>query len=341
MRLQFPIDRFHLAMSTTDLKSSRHFRNALGAFATGVTIVTTRDSTGRDVGLTANSFNSVSLDPPLVLWSLSRQSPSLPAFLAAEHFAVHVLASNQDDLAQRFATRGIDKFAALQVQRGPSDVPLLEHCAARFQCRTAYRYEGGDHVIFVGEVVAFDHSEQAPLVFHAGKYAIATHKTAKTTEARPTDTESSFSRAFLIYLLGRAHYQLLVRLRHNLEQHGLAEGDWFMLTMLSASEDCSVAALDERLSYTGTPVSYDQIAGLASRGLISMSGAFYPAMRVSLTDKGRQTVIELLAAAKAAEEDAERHLGQDQTRLLKQWLLRIIDDLEPGPPEGRATEPTS
>lgn len=322
-------------MSTADLKSSRHFRNALSAFATGVTIVTTRDATGRDIGLTANSFNSVSLEPPMVLWSLSRQSPNLNAFMAAEHFAVHVLASNQDDLAQRFATRGIDKFAALELQRGPSDIPLLEHCAARFQCRTAYRYEGGDHVIFVGEVLAFDHTERAPLVFHAGQYAFATHKMAKAAAAKPTGTESSFSRAFLIYLLGRAHYQLLLRLRRNLEQHDLAEGDWFMLTMLSACEDQSVAALDEQLAYTGTPVSYDQIAGLAARGLVSLSGAFYPAMRVSLTDKGRQTVIELLAAAKAAEEDAERHLGQDQTRLLKQWLLRIVDDLGPGPVSGQ------
>jgi len=327
-------------MSTADLKSSRHFRNALSAFATGVTIVTTRDASGRDIGLTANSFNSVSLEPPMVLWSLARQSPNLQTFMAAEHFAVHVLASNQDDLAQRFATRGIDKFAALQLQRGPSDIPLLENCAARFQCRTAYRYEGGDHVIFVGEVIAFDHTECAPLVFHAGQYAFATHKAKKAGEAAPPESESSFSRAFLIYLLGRAHHQLLLQLRSHLAAHGLAEGDWFMLTMLSASEDRSVAALDEQLAYAGTPVSYDQIAGLASRGLISMSGAFYPAIRVGLTDKGRQTVIELLAAAKAAEEDAERHLGLDQTRLLKQWLLRIIDDLGPGPlADSSAVEP--
>ncbi|HYA65397.1 MAG TPA: hypothetical protein VEE84_01825, partial [Burkholderiaceae bacterium] len=162
----------------------------------------------------------------------------------------------------------------------------------------------------------------------------------KASDATPPDAESSFSRAFLIYLLGRAHHQLLLRLRPHLAKHGLAEGDWFMVTMLSANEDRSIAALDEQLAYAGTPVSYDQIAGLASRGLISMSGAFYPAIRVGLTDKGRQTVIELLAAAKAAEEDAERHLGLDQTRLLKQWLLRIIDDLGPGPlADSSAVEP--
>jgi 3-hydroxy-9,10-secoandrosta-1,3,5(10)-triene-9,17-dione monooxygenase reductase component len=163
-------------MSPAPITSSQQFRRALGAFATGVTIVTTRDGAGQDIGLTANSFNSVSLNPPMVLWSLSRHSLSLPAFLAAEHFAVHVLAATQDDLAQRFATRGADKFAGLTVERGPGDIPLLEGCAARFQCNTAYRYEGGDHVIFVGAVVAFDQSERAPLVFHAGEYAIAARK---------------------------------------------------------------------------------------------------------------------------------------------------------------------
>lgn len=90
---------------------ARRFRSALGAFATGVTIVTARDSQGRDVGLTANSFNSVSLDPPMVLWSLARSARSLPAFLAASHFAVHVLAADQEELSLRFAARGSEKFA--------------------------------------------------------------------------------------------------------------------------------------------------------------------------------------------------------------------------------------
>src|ERR1700681_4436653 len=174
-------------MNSPPVTSSQEFRRALGAFATGVTIVTTRDSAGQDIGLTANSFNSVSLNPPMVLWSLSRHSLSLPAFIAAEHFAVHVLAATQDDLAQLFATRGADKFAGLAVERGPDSIPLLEGCAARFQCRTAYRYEGGDHVIFVGAVLAFDQSERDPLVFHGGEYAIAARKPgmAAVTDALP------------------------------------------------------------------------------------------------------------------------------------------------------------
>src|SRR5215213_7611295 len=132
---------------------ARAFRNALGAFTTGVTIVTTRDSCGRDVGLTVNSFNSVSLEPPLVLWSLARSSASLAAFVEADYFAVHILGARQEALSNLFAQRGADKFAGIAMRRGHGGVPLLDGCAARFECRTAYRHEGGDHEIFVGEVL--------------------------------------------------------------------------------------------------------------------------------------------------------------------------------------------
>jgi 3-hydroxy-9,10-secoandrosta-1,3,5(10)-triene-9,17-dione monooxygenase reductase component len=317
----------------TPIATSEQFRRALGAFATGVTIVTTRDEAGQDIGLTASSFNSVSLNPPMVLWSLSRQSLSLAAFLVAEHFAVHVLAATQDELAQRFATRGADKFTALDLERGFGDIPLLTGCAARFQCRTAYRYEGGDHVIFVGTVVAFDQTELAPLVFHAGEYAIAARK-ADAAESAPADADSTFRSDFLIYLLGRAHYQQFLRLRRELEQHGLAEADWFVLSILSTTEQQSVAQLDAQLAYTGAGVTYEQIALLAAAGFVQLHGAYYPGVPVSLTDAGHQAVIELVAAAKAAELDAERHLGYGETRLLKQWLRQIIDDSDPGPPSG-------
>lgn len=155
---------------------ARRFRIALGAFATGVTIVTTRDADGRDIGLTCNSFNSVSLDPPMVLWSLAKSARSLPAFIAASHFAVHVLAANQEELSLRFATRGSAKFAGLDLERGAGQTPLLGGCSARFQCRTAFRHEAGDHMIFVGEVEAFDRSDLPELLFHRGRYSLAVPK---------------------------------------------------------------------------------------------------------------------------------------------------------------------
>src|SRR5262245_16891948 len=148
------------------LADPRAFRSALSSFTTGVTIVTTREAAGRDIGLTVNSFNSVSLDPPMVLWSLARTSNSLGAFRASRRFAVHVLSAEQEPLSGRFARRGADRFEGLELERGEGGIPLLTGCAARFQCRTAFEYEGGDHVIFVAEVVEFDHDDRPPLVFH-------------------------------------------------------------------------------------------------------------------------------------------------------------------------------
>ena len=115
------------------------FRNALGSFVTGVTIVTARDETGAPVGLTANSFNSVSLDPPMVLWSLSLYSGSLPVFRTAESWAVHVLAADQQAMSDRFATPGVDKFAGLELADGSEGAPLIDGCAARFGCRARRR----------------------------------------------------------------------------------------------------------------------------------------------------------------------------------------------------------
>ena len=147
------------------------FRAALAAFATGVTIVTTRTAAGVPVGLTANSFTSLSLEPPLILWSLAKTSSNLAAFTGARHFAVHVLAADQHGLARRFAIRSAEKFAGLDYDTAHDDVPLIRNCAARFFCRTWAQYEGGDHVILIGEVLELERSERPPLAFHGGTYA--------------------------------------------------------------------------------------------------------------------------------------------------------------------------
>ena len=144
------------------------FRDALGSFVTGVTLVTARDAEGRPFGLTANSFNSVSLDPPMVLWSLSLKSGSLPVFRDAESWAVHVLAADQQSMSDRFARPGEDKFAGMDSADGPEGAPLLNGYAARFGCRARFEYEGGDHAIFLGDVVDFDRREAEPLIYHGG-----------------------------------------------------------------------------------------------------------------------------------------------------------------------------
>lgn len=146
-------------------------RSALGLFATGVTIITARALDGSMVGLTANSFNSVSLSPPLVLWSIGQKAGSLQAFLQAKYYAIHVLAVEQQALAERFAGKGADRFAGVAMRESASGVPLLEGCAAVFECKAKSQYPEGDHVILVGEVLACQHdATRAPLLFHGGKF---------------------------------------------------------------------------------------------------------------------------------------------------------------------------
>jgi 3-hydroxy-9,10-secoandrosta-1,3,5(10)-triene-9,17-dione monooxygenase reductase component len=320
---------------TADFQArTRQFRAALGSFATGVTIVTTRSAAGEDIGLTANSFNSVSLDPPMVLWSLARKSLSLPAFLESGYFAVHVLAATQEDLSVTFATRGAEKFAGLSVTRGTGGIPLLPGCSALFQCKTAFNYEGGDHVIFVGEVQEFEHFNRPPLVFHSGRYAVAVEKPAST--AAPSrdeaDPASSFSQDFLIYLLERAHFQLFLSLRRDLDRHGLSEDQWFVLSILGISDNRTIADLDCLLWYTGRRVTYELMASLTAGGFARLHGIYDPHARVTLTEVGKRVVLELVAVAKAAESDAERSLGYGETQLLKKAFRGIIRETDPGPP---------
>jgi flavin reductase (DIM6/NTAB) family NADH-FMN oxidoreductase RutF len=151
--------------------SPREFRAALGMFATGVTIVTARTAEGVVIGLTANSFNSVSLDPPLVLWSLSRAAASLPVFSAGSHYAINILAADQKLLAEKFASRGGDRFHGVNFDEGAGGAPLIHGCAASFECFNRSRYEEGDHVIFVGEVErCMWRNGATPLLFHGGRY---------------------------------------------------------------------------------------------------------------------------------------------------------------------------
>ena len=145
-------------------------RAALGRFSTGVTIVTCIDAEGTPVGLTANSFSALSLDPPLVLWSLRRASPSVAAFCAARGFAVNVLAESQVELSRRFASSMPDKFTEGAWHRGAGGAPLLIGAAATFECETASQDDAGDHVLFIGRVLRVADADLAPIVFHAGRY---------------------------------------------------------------------------------------------------------------------------------------------------------------------------
>ncbi|WP_316155889.1 flavin reductase family protein [Cupriavidus sp. BIC8F] len=165
----------------------REFRNALGRFATGVAIVTTRTPDGEPWGVTVNSFSSVSLEPRLVLWSLAKKSYSLGAFQNTGSFVIHILASNQEDVSNRFARGAEGKFSGVPCTDGIDGSPVLSGCAAVFQCRNTHQYDGGDHIIFLGEVQHFDTSDRESLLFYKGNYTRTANALTELSELIRTE----------------------------------------------------------------------------------------------------------------------------------------------------------
>lgn len=295
----------------------REFRDALGCFATGVTVVTTRAQNGEPIGLTVNSFSSVSLQPPMVLWSLARDSQSLTAFEQARHWAVHVLAARQEELSARFAARGTDKFAGLTLDDGVGGLPLLRDCAARFQCRAAFQYDGGDHVIFVGEVVALDRSESPPLVFHRGRYAVAGQKNAR-------ELERGFADDFLVYLLGRSHFHFFRDLKAHLRDAGISDDEHFVLGMLMVRDHRTTSQLTTSVSDLLSGDIATALTGLLSRGYIVKLDDEIGVTHYQLADAGRDCALHFLAAAKAHEAHVSERFGENEVAALKASLRGLL-----------------
>jgi flavin reductase (DIM6/NTAB) family NADH-FMN oxidoreductase RutF len=147
---------------------SQGFRRALGCFATGVTIITARAPGGQPIGLSCNSFTSLSLDPPLVQWSIAKTSRNYAALCAVNHFAIHVLDQTQSDMCRQFSAKDRDRFAGLELETNSHNVPLLTRYHARFECETFARHEAGDHTLIIGRVLCLSEQEGKPLIFYRG-----------------------------------------------------------------------------------------------------------------------------------------------------------------------------
>ena len=150
---------------------SGEYRQALGTFATGVTVITAVDAELGDSAITANSFNSVSLDPPLVLFSVGKSSTSLPVFIASRDYVVHILSQSQRALSDHFARPSDDKLDGLTYTRSDKECVVLGDCAALLHCQRYQAVEAGDHWIFIVRVQAFECAQRPPLLYHAGRYA--------------------------------------------------------------------------------------------------------------------------------------------------------------------------
>ncbi len=222
---------------------SRALRDALSSFATGVTIVTTADNTGEPVGMTASSFNSVSMDPPLILWSVTKTALSAPVFHKAQHFSVHVLAANQMSLSNRFARSGEEKFNGIDYQLDGNGVPQLAGVLTRFDCDTWSVYEGGDHWIIVGEVRNMESQKGEGLVFSGGSYATAASIQPPSPDSHNDDGPIE---ELLIYNLARAYVQVSRRFHASVEDSGLTIPEWRTLASLHGGKSRTVPELVAR-----------------------------------------------------------------------------------------------
>ena len=299
----------------------RALRRALGAFATGVTIVTARDASGEPVGMTANSFNSVSLDPPLVLWSVDRSARSAPAFRDASHFAVHVLAQDQADLSNRFARKGEDKFADLDWRETGHGVPLLPGALATFECRTHAVHEGGDHEIIVGEVDRFEAHDGDGLVFAAGGYATAEPLRPMGPQTGNGADGDAPVEALLLYHLARATRAMSDGFHDAVREAGLSVPQWRVLASVTRSRR-GFRELADR-SFVNSAALTDMLEGFEGEGWVAIdrSGEEW---RIAGTADGEARIADLFALGARQERRALADAPEGALETLIDMLRRVV-----------------
>jgi 3-hydroxy-9,10-secoandrosta-1,3,5(10)-triene-9,17-dione monooxygenase reductase component len=305
----------------------RAFRNALGRFPTGVTVVTTLGPDGRWIGLTANSFNSVSLDPPLVLWSLAKRAASLPVFANAPHYAINVLAADQIELSRQFASPRDDRFSGVACRKGLGGIPLIEGCAAWFECHNVHQYEGGDHIILVGRVERFADAERPALAFHAGGYKITSHH-PEGIAPEPLGPAQRFVDDYLLYLLARASHAASGEFHARLGELGIPVQHWRVLASLCDADGMTVSALAHVVLFK-QPTLTKVIDRMARLGLVERRAAPVDRRKVTvhITRSGRAVVRDLLKRAKAHEAEVLAGYGAEEVGQLKAVLRMLIGRL--------------
>lgn len=306
-------------LTRTDVLDVKAFRRALGNFATGVTIMTAQNAAGERVGVTANSFNSVSLDPALILWSIDKNSSSFSVFEQASHFAVNILSATQIDLSNQFARRGEDKFAAVEFGLGDVGSPLFKNCSAAFECEKYDILEGGDHWIILGKVVNFHDYGRSPLLYHQGAYsAVLPHPSLNMKAELGEDIFPGRLYHNMYYLLTQA-----VRAYQNdYQPKQLASG--FRTSearLLLVLESKTVLNKTELLHEVAMPIrEIDQATEiLAQKGLLIDEGDHYV-----LTAAGNAAAQMLYHIAESHQTDVFQKYTADERELFKKMLKDLI-----------------
>jgi len=297
----------------------RVLRRALGNFATGVTIVTA-SAEGRQVGLTANSFNSVSLDPPLILWSIAKQSGSYTVFQAATHFAVNILAEDQLALSNQFARPSAERFANVAYRPGVGGCMLLEGTSANFQCETFQMLEGGDHWILIGKVVAFEDHGRSPLLYHQGSYAtVLPHPyLAPRTPQATTDPCRRKLGDHLYYLMTQAVRSYQQAYEPAQLQTGWRPGEARLLMILDADQHHDLPTLITEADMPAHEVQ-QTLELLRSRGLVEHGADGY-----RLTPAGAEQAHGVWALAQRQQEKIFAPFSAAQLNAFKDVLKGVI-----------------
>ena len=314
--------------------SPRDFRAALGMFATGVTIVTARTDSGEPVGLTASSFNSVSLDPPLVLWSLAKTAGSMGVFANGRHYAINVLAAEQKTLAERFASRGVDRWAGVAFTEGAGGAPLLDGCVATFECFNRSQYTEGDHVIFVGEVERCTRRAHAsPLLYHGGRfYTEHPLQGSQADPSAPQIPDGRFVGSYLGYLLGQASHAVYRDFENAIAAQGLTHIAWRVLAVLHDAvlthPDTNGAIAVGQLAHdvlAKQPTVTKLVQRMAEDGLVALLADPADQRRtlVAATAEGRRVAAALIEQARAQEGSLLSRWTAHEADTLKRHLQRL------------------
>lgn len=296
----------------------RAFRRCLGQFATGVTVITAAHD-GRRAGVTANSFASLSLDPPLVLWSIGRSSRAFQVFATTPRFAVNILAAEQIDVSQRFASAETDKFAGIAWRPGENGAPVLDGVAAQLECTTEAVHQGGDHVLLIGRVTRFARFDRNVLVFAQGRYSLAEdHPDLRSRDDRPASSPAEgpgFGS-----LLFKAHLCASRGFDARRREAGLTLPQARILYVLSEGGPLSAEMLVQRSDLTAAVIA-DSVAELTERGEVARLADG----RLALTPSGhelRTRMRQEIASYEAAQLEA---IAPDELATARAVLARYVE----------------
>lgn len=305
---------------------ARAFRRCLGQFATGVTVITTACG-DTEVGVTANSFSSLSLDPPLVLWSIARTSRSYAAFEKSKHFAINILSTDQIDISQRFSSSETDKFAGIDWEPGVTQSPVLSGAAAVLECSTETIYDGGDHIILIGRVLRYARFGGKVLLYAQGQYGIAedhpdVKKDSRADTSAPARTFGKGELPISTLLYFAHHYSSAAFEKHRREE-GISLAQSRVIAALNDTPGMTFEALVGKV-YLSELATEDALSILIERACVIRDVAG----KLRLTDAGRKLLDAIRTRVAAYEAEQFAGVSDADLAVTRQVLTTFVKRLE-------------